>query len=127
LIKGLTKIDKKIIPSYFLCYSTLNRKSMNGRIEYEKDEIAYLNRDEVKVLSLKSFNEIGNSTYQTVKDLMFNPPTFESELNIRNKVTNNPYGLSTILVVDELIDGKYEIELNALIYEDVKEVIIWNF
>ena len=97
---------------------------MTGRIEYEKDEIAYLNRDEVKILSLESFNEIGNSTYQTVKDLMFNPPTFESELNIRNKVTNNPYGLSTILVIDELIDGKYEINLNALVYEDVKEVII---
>ena len=124
LLSGITKIDKKIVPSYFLCYSTLNRKRMNGRIDYEKDEIAYLNRDEVKVLSLEIFNEIGNSFYKSVKDLMFNPPTFESELNIRNKITNNPYGLSTIVVIDEVINGKYEIELNATTYEDVKEVII---
>ena len=124
LLSGITKINKKIVPSYFLCYSTLNRKKMNGRIDYEKDEIAYLNRDEVKVLSLEIFNEIGNSFFKSVKDLMFNPPTFESELNIRDKITNNPYGLSTIVVVDEVINGKYEIELNALTYEDVKEVII---
>lgn len=124
LLSGTTKIDKKIVPSYFLCYSTLNRKKMNGRIEYEKDEVAYLNRNEVKVLSLEIFNEIGNSTYQNIKDLMFNPPTFESELNIRNKITSNQYGLSTIVIVDEVIDGKYEIELNAVTYEDVKEVII---
>jgi hypothetical protein len=59
-----------------------------------------------------------------VKDLIFNPPTFESELNIRQKITQNPYGLSTIVVIDEIIDGKYEIDLDAKIYEDVKEVII---
>ncbi|PLY04104.1 MAG: diacylglucosamine hydrolase like protein [Arcobacter sp.] len=124
LLSGTTKINKKIVPSYFLCYSTLNGKRMNGRIVYEKDEIAYLNRDEVKVLSLEIFNELGNSSYKSVKSLMFNPPTYESELNIRHAITSNPYGLSAIVVVDEVIDGKYEIELNALTYEDVKEVII---
>ncbi len=124
LLSGFTKIDKKIVPSYFLCYSSLNGEKINGKIEYEKNEISYLNRDEVKILSINIFNELGNSTYQNVKDLMFNPPTFESELNIRNKITNNQYGLSTIVVVDTVIDGKYEIELNAQSYEDVMEVII---
>lgn len=124
LLSGRVKIDKKIVSSYFLCYSTLNRKKTNGRIEYEKDEIAYLNRDEVKILDIRTFNEIGNATYKSVKSLVFNPPTFESELNIRNKITKNPYGLSTIIVVDELIDGKYEIELDAVTYDDVKEEII---
>jgi len=124
LLSGLTKVDKKIIPSYFLCYSTLSKGKMNGRIIYEKDEIHYLNRDEVKILSLDIFNEIGNSSYKCVKDLIFNPPTFESELNIRDKITKNPYGLSTIIVIDKIIDGKYEIELNSEIYEDVKEVIV---
>ncbi len=124
LLSGTTKIDKKVVPSYFLCYSTLNRKKMNGKIEYEKDEISYLNRDEVRILSIKSFNKIGNSSYKNVKDLIFNPPTFESELNIRNKITNTSYGLSTIVVVDRVINGKYEIELNAHTYEDVKEEII---
>lgn len=124
LLSGKVTVDKKIVPSYFLCYSTLNRKKTSGRIEYEKDEIAYLNKDQVKILDIRTFNEIGNATYKSVKSLIFNPPTFESELNIRNKITNNPYGLSAIIVVDELTDGKYEIELDAITYNDVKEEII---
>lgn len=124
LLSGKVKINKQTVPSYFLCYSTLNRKKMNGTIAYEKDEIAYLNRDEVKVLSIDMFNSIGNSTFRNVLKLMYNPPTFESELNIRNAITQNPYGLSTIVIVDEVIDGKYEIELDSVIYEDVKEVLI---
>ncbi|XPV68821.1 MAG: epoxyqueuosine reductase QueH [Halarcobacter sp.] len=124
LLSATLKIDKEIVPSYFLCYSTLGKKKTNGRITYEKNEISYLNRDEVKILPLNIFNELGNSTYRSVKDLMFNPPTFKSELNIREKITNNPYGLSTIVVVDEVIDGKYDISLDSVIYEDVKEVII---
>lgn len=124
LLSGMTKIDKKIVPSYILCYSTLSHKKTNGRIFYEKDEIHYLNREEVKILSLDIFNEMGNSSYKCVKDLMFNPPTFESELNIRDKITKNPYGLSAIIIVDEVIDGKYDIEIDAVTYDDVKEVII---
>lgn len=124
ILSALVKVNKKTVPSYFLCYSTLNRNKMNGRIAYEKNEVAYLNRDEVKVLGLNIFNEIGNSSYKCVKDLIFNPPTFESELNIRDKITKNPYGLSAIIILDEVIDGKYEVELDAQIYEDVKEVII---
>ncbi len=124
LLSGITKIDKKVVPSYFLCYSTLNRKKINGRIQYEKDEISYLNRDEVKILSIDIFNKIGNSSFKNVKNLIFDPPTFESELNIRNTITKNPYGLSTIVIVDKVIDGKYEIELDAITYEDVKEDII---
>jgi len=124
LLRGTLKIDKEIVPSYFLCYSTLNRSKTNGRIEYEKDDIAYLNRDEIKVLSIDIFNDIGNFNYPDTKDLIFNPPTFQAELNIRNKITQNPYGLSTIAIVDKVIDGKYEIDMDAKIYEDVKEIII---
>lgn len=124
LLSGKVKIDKKIIPSYILCYSTLNRKKTSGHIAYEKNDIAYLNKDEVKILSIDIFNSIGNSTFRNVKKLISNPPTFESELNIRNAITQNPYGLSTIIVIDKVIDGKYEIELDSVIYEDVKEVII---
>ncbi|RXJ66788.1 diacylglucosamine hydrolase like protein [Halarcobacter ebronensis] len=124
LLRGTVKIDKKIVPSYILCYSTLSKRRTSANIVYEKNEIFYLGKDEVKLLSLQIFNDIGNSSYKNVKSLIFNPPTFESELNIRDAITKNPYGLSTIIIVDEVIDGKYEIELDSVVYEDVKEVII---
>ncbi len=124
LLRGLTKIEKKIVPSYFLCYSTINREKIDGRVEYKKDKIFYLNRNEVKLLSIKTFNKIGNSSYKNVKELIFNPPTFQIELDIRNKITNNFYDISTIIILDEVIDKKYEIELVSHIYEDIKEEII---
>lgn len=124
LLSATLKIDGIVVPSYFLCYSTLQKGKMKGKIEYEKNDIAYLNKDEVKVLTVDMFNDISRFNYRNTKDLLYNPPTFQAELNIRADISKNPYGLSAIIVVDTLIDGKYEINLNSKIYEDVKEIII---
>ena len=56
LLSGKVKIAKKIVPSYIMCYSTINRNNTNGRIEYSKDGINYLNRDEVKIIDITTFN-----------------------------------------------------------------------
>ncbi len=124
ILSGTLKIDNIVVPSYFLCYSTLQKGKMKGRIEYEKNDIAYLNKDEVRVVTIDMFNDISTFNYRNVKDLLYNPPTFQAELNIRSEIANNPYGLSTIIIIDKIIDAKYEINLDAKIYEDVKEVII---
>ena len=124
LLNAKVKIDGKIVPSYFLCYSTINNGKTNGRIAFEKAEIHYLNKDEVKLLTIDTFNDFTQSHYRDVKDLMYHPLTFEAELKVRNEITQNQYGLSSIIILDDIIDGKYEITINAKIYEDVKEVII---
>ena len=124
LLSGKVKVDNQVIPSYILCYSTLRTGKTKGRIEFEKDEIYYLNRDEVKLLTYHTFNDLSYSHFRSVKDLMAHPLTFEAELKIRHKITQNPYGLSAIIIVDEIIEGKYEIEIDAKTFEDVKEVII---
>ncbi len=124
LFNGKVAINKQTIPSYFLCYSTINRTNTNGRIEYCKDGINYLNRDEVKLLDLDTFNTLANSDYANVKELMYNPLKFEEELEVRNKIANNAYDLSAVIIVDTIIDGKYEIQLDAQTYEDIKEEII---
>ncbi|MFY9074478.1 epoxyqueuosine reductase QueH [Malaciobacter mytili] len=124
LFNGKVAINKQTIPSYFLCYSTINRTNTNGRIEYCKDGINYLNRDEVKLLDLDTFNTLANSDYANVKELMYNPLKFEEELEVRNKIVNNAYDLSAVIIVDTIINGKYEIQLDAQTYEDIKEEII---
>jgi hypothetical protein len=32
-----------------------------------------------------------------------------------------------LIVLDEIMDDKYEIEINATTYEDIKEELIWNY
>ena len=124
LLSGRVKVNKEVIPSYILCYSVLERKKVSARIEHERNDIAYLNKEEIKLISLDIFNDIAGTNYRNVKSIMYNPPTFQAELNLRNKITKNPYGLSPIIIVNDVIDGKYDIEINAKIYEDVKEDII---
>ena len=124
LLSGKVIVAKKIVPSYIMCYSTINRNNTNGRIEYEKDGINYLNRDEVKIIDINTFNKFALSSYKDVKELMYNPPNFYKELEIRNKIIKNPYDLSALIVIDEIQNEKYEIEINSETYEDIKEEII---
>ena len=58
---------------------------------------------------------------------MYSPLSFQKELEIRNLIIKNPYDLSALIVLDEIKNEKYEIEINAETYEDIKEEIIWNF
>ncbi|ADG94651.1 protein of unknown function DUF208 [Arcobacter nitrofigilis DSM 7299] len=124
LLNAKVKVDKEVIPSYFLCYSTISKGRTSGKIAFEKAEIHYFNKDEVKIITIDTFNDFTQSHYRDVKDLMYHPLTFEAELKIRDKITQNPYGLSAIIIVDEISEGKYEISIDAKTYEDVKEVII---
>jgi predicted adenine nucleotide alpha hydrolase (AANH) superfamily ATPase len=123
-LSGKTLLQKEVIPSYFLCYSTLKNNKTNGRVEYTIDDIHYLNRDEVKLITIEKFNLLAHTSYKNVMDLYSSPLLFEDELQIRNTITHNPFDLSCIVVVDSILDGKYEILLNSKVYDDVKEKII---
>ncbi len=124
LLGAKVKVAKNIVPSYIFCYSTINRNNTNGRIEYTKNGINYLNRDEVKIIDINTFNSFANSSYTSVKELMYNPLTFQEELETRDKILRNPYDLSALIVLDEIKNEKYEIEINAETYEDIKEELV---
>lgn len=124
ILSGLVKVNKKIVPSYFLCYSTLKNKKSNGRVEYSNNNIHYLNRDEIKIITIDTFNQIANSSYTCTQELYFNPIEFKNEETLREKLTNNKYDLSTIIVMDDIPTTKVEVFLDSVTFEDVKEEII---
>ncbi len=120
LIKG----KKEVIPAYALSYSTLPRKKAQGRIEFTDKNIYYFNREEIKFITLDEFNSRCKTNYQNMNELIFNPPSFDEELQLRESITSNFYDLSTIIIVKEILDSKLTIELNAKTYEDTKEKLI---
>jgi len=120
LIRG----KKDIIPAYALSYSTLPRQKAQGRIEYEIDNIFYFNREEIKFITLDTFNKLGNFNFKNIKELIFNPPSFNEELNVRNSINSLNYDLSPIIILDEILDSKLTIHLDAKTYEDSKEKLI---
>ena len=123
LIHGLLRIKKETIPSHFLPLSTLKSEYTRGKIDVQVDDLYYMNRDEVKFISLSTYNKLSDTHYNTVTQLIFNVPSFEKELKIRKQLIANPYDLSLIIIVDKVPTQKVEIIYKSHIYEDVKEVL----
>jgi len=122
-------IDKKeVIPSHVLPYSILKRKKTTGSIEFEFNNIHYLNKDEIKLISLDYYNKLAKTEYKNVIELIYDPQNFENELKIRNLILNTKNSsildLSPIVIVDFIPDAKIILELDAKIYEDTKEELI---
>ncbi len=121
---GYLKVKREIVPSHILPYSTLKRNYTRGRIDYSIGNIYYMNRDEVKFISLDFYNFLTNRNYSKIEELIFNPPTFNQELLIREKLIKNIYDLSLILIVKQIPTNSIEIICKSYIYQDVREEVV---
>jgi len=124
LLMGWVKVRKRTVPAHFLPYSTLKKEYSRGRIEYTIGDIHYMSRDEVKFISLSHYNHLAQTAYQTVTELLYNPPDYTRELTVREKITPSPYDLSCIVVIEEVPHNKIELFLKTETYDDVKEKLI---
>jgi len=123
-LHGVLKVKKEATPAHFLPYSTLKSEYTRGKVDLSIGNLHYMNRDEVKFITLETYNFLIEKEYKTVKELIFNPPLFEDEINLRNKLISNPYDLSMIVVVRNIPIQKVEIFYKSHIYQDVKEVLL---
>ena len=115
---------KDVLDAYALSYSTLPRKKAQGRIEFEINNIHYFNREEIKFISLHQFNLICNKNYRNIKELIFNPPSFEKELEFRTTLELGNYDLTPIIILEKIPNTKLTIMLDTKVYEDIKEKLI---
>ena len=83
-----------------------------------------MNRDEVRFITLEHYNDLASTEYKTITELIYSPPIFSKELELRAKLGVNPYDLSVILVVEAIPNNKIEIICQSKTYSDVKEVLI---
>ena len=124
LMRASVKTDGKIIPSYPLIYSTINRTRTEGKIDFELDGQHFLNREEVRFITLETFNTLTSSNYQTTQELMFNAPSVQTEMALRAQLMSNQFNTSAIIVVDEIPTSKITLTLETKTYEDTKEQLI---
>jgi hypothetical protein len=124
LNSGLLRVRKEVVPAHFLPYSTLKGEYSRGKIEYSVGDVHHMNRDEVRFITLEHYNTLSDTAYENVTKLIFCPPPFSKEIELRAKLGITPYDLSVILVVDEIPDKKIEILCQSKTYSDVKEVLI---
>ncbi len=123
LLKSTLKKKNNTISHYTLFYSYLNRPQ-RVKIDFIKDNIAYANRAEVIFIDLKKLKEILDKNFENVKELFEKPLRIEEEIKIRKYLTKSEYSLSPIIILDKFEDIRYDIEIDAKIYPDTKEILI---
>ena len=124
LTSGLLRVRKEVVPAHFLPYSTLKGEYSRGKIEYRIGEVHHMNRDEVRFITLAHYNAVVGSNYATVTKLIYSPPSFSAEVELRTELGVTPYDISVILVVEDIPSNKIEILCQSKTYSDVKEVLI---
>ena len=124
LIRASVKVGTGIIPSYPLIYSTINRTRTEGKIDFELDGQHFLNREEVRFITLETFNNLTSSNYKNTQELMFNAPSIETETALRTQLTKSIFNSSAIIVIDEIPSSKITLTLETKTYDDTREQLI---
>ncbi len=107
-----------------LAYSTLPRKRVQGKIEQHIGEVHYMNRDDIRLITLQYYNTLAQTRFLHVTDLIFNSPSFEAELHVRTQLGCSAFDLTPIFVVDSMPEGSFTVVLDAKIYEDTRECLL---
>ena len=123
LLRSKITSKKNVINHYTLFYSYIDRPQ-RVRIETIKDKIGYANRAQVIFVLLDYVNENVNKNYKTIREIYKNPLNIENEIKLREKITSSKYNLSPIIVLEKFEDIRYDIEIEAKIYPDNKEILI---
>ena len=119
LLSGSVSIKKTIIPSYILFYSRLKPKVAKVKVEFIQDDIYYMNKNEIRMMSLETLNERLKTNYKDVLELLRNPLNIDDEISLRDS-----FDFSPIIVLDEINEEtKYEIKIDSVLYEDTKSII----
>ncbi|WP_457596031.1 epoxyqueuosine reductase QueH [Hydrogenimonas sp.] len=122
---GWLKRKKTVVPAHFLPYSTMKRRYTSGRIEYEEEPGVFrFNREEIRFLTLARYNGLAGTGYESVAALVFDPPSFKTELRVRERLGGDLWDLSPLVVVDHPPEGKYEILMQARLWRDVREKLV---
>lgn len=124
LLRSSVKVSSEIIPSYPLFYSTINRTQAQGNIDFEIDGQFFMNREEVRFITLETFNALTSSAYHNTRELMFDAPAVEIEIALRTALTGSPFNTSAIIVVDEIPNAKITLFLETKTYDDTRERLI---
>lgn len=122
LLRALVKnAQQVVIPSYFLFYSHFKKEITKGSI----DEKGFFSKEEVRFVTVETFNLIANTSYKSVAHMLKNPPLIEEEIDFRMQFLETKLpSLSPLIIVDCIEMGKYEIYALSKTYHDIRENLV---
>jgi len=125
LLRAFVKQKGTVLDSYFFPYSLIKRKFVKTRIETKIEDIYFTRHENIRFITLGTFNQLLEKNYQTIQDIIDNPPSFDEEMSARNKIIQNFYALSPIIVLKDIEqDAPYQVYCEAKVYEDTREHLV---
>ncbi len=125
LLRAYVLQNKEIIPSYIVAYSVLKRKNTKFKIIEKIEDIYFANRESIRIIPLDLFNKLLEKKYQNIQDIIDNPPKFDEELSLRNKIINNFYSLSPLIVLKDIDEkSNFQLFIDAQTYDDTRETLV---
>lgn len=126
LLRSWVKNDvQTIVPSYILFYSTVKKELFKTTVEFVNSDKVYGSKEECCFITLAYFNTLAETEYPTVKAVLENPPSIETEIRVRTRVsTTSLISLNPIIVLDTLESRSYEILLQSITYSDIRENLV---
>ena len=118
---AILKVRKEVVAAHILPYSTLKGEYTRGKIEYQINDVHHMSRDEVKFITLATYNQLLTTTYTSLTQLLFNPPEFKDEVALRSRLGLDAYDLSAVVVTEEIPSKKIELLIQSETYSDVEE------
>jgi hypothetical protein len=124
LLFATLRVQKEVVAAHILPYSTMKSPYTRGKVEYCVGKLHYMNRDEVKFLTLENYNQLMQTKYQTIASLIFSPPSFKQEVALRKSLGLQSYDLSAVVVVASIPTKKIELQIQSRTFDDVQEVLL---
>ncbi|OPX26896.1 MAG: hypothetical protein B1H07_03250 [Campylobacteraceae bacterium 4484_166] len=126
VLNAYVKISQNIVPSYFLIYSTIKNKKLKTKITTYQDGLAYAKNSKAIILNIDRLNKELNRNYKNTKELIYNPPLYQDEINLREKLTKIAYSNIAIIVLDNIPKENSLLFCDAISFDDTKECFfIW--
>ena len=122
LLSASISVDNKPLKSHILFYSHFKNKSSRFSIQDECEKI-FISKDEILLLSFKAFNELCENKFKSFDEFLQKPLSIKEEIQIRAKLFE-PYNLSPIIILEELLKAKIEIKAKSEIYFDTRDRLV---
>jgi predicted adenine nucleotide alpha hydrolase (AANH) superfamily ATPase len=129
LLNAFVKVNNQVVPSHFLPYSTTTNKNIKTKVEFEANQIKFLSKENIQIISLEDYNNFMTTSFENTKQLMFHKIDYTKELSLKKELSQNNFDLNCIIVVDDytyqsINNKKIEIYLDQITYSSTKESLI---
>lgn len=124
LLRAYVKTEGTVIPSFFFPGGKLSRKKEKARVDFIRDGIAYLNRDNIRILDLAAFNKRAKTDFVSVFDLIASDLSYDDLLQIKARITESRESFSPIIVIGRIESKRYDVMMESVFYEDTREFLV---